>query len=233
MAKRKVASTEEVVKTSAAPAVAAQPFWEKYQKEILYGLGGLALIALLWVGYRSFVAEPKQKEAVEAMWQAQALFESDSFALALNNPGPDLKGFVAIADEYGSTPAGNTAKCYAAICYLQTGDMDNAIKYMEDFDGNDDVLSITKYGVLGDAYSEKKDFDTALKMYSKAVDAGKHEVLQAIYLKKFAQLNDYQGNKDAAVKAYERLRAEFPNQSSADWRDVEKYIYRATGGTGK
>jgi tetratricopeptide (TPR) repeat protein len=230
MAKRKVASTEEAVITSAAPTVAAQPFWEKYQKELLYGLGGLALIALVWFGYKSFVVAPKQEEAVAAMWQAQSLFEQDSFKMALENPGPDLKGFAAIADEYSGTPAGNTAKYYAAICYLQTGDMDNAIKYMEDFSPSEDVLSIMKYGILGDAYSEKKEFDTALKMYEKAVDAGTHETLQSIYLKKYAMLNEYQGKKDEAVKAFERLRRDFPNQQSADWRDVEKYIYRASGG---
>jgi tetratricopeptide (TPR) repeat protein len=227
MAKRKVAQTEEVAAPNAYAETHSQPFWEKYQKEILYGLGGVALLILGYLGYKSFIVEPKQKEAVEAMWMAQAMFERDSFKMALDNPAPEAKGFVALADEYGSTPAGNSAKYYAAICYLQTGDMDNAIKYMEDFDASGDLFPIMKYGVLGDAYSEKQDFDKALSLYEKAVDAGNNEVLSAIYLKKLAQLNDYKGNKDAALKAYERLRRDFPNQNSQDWRDVEKYMYRA------
>jgi tetratricopeptide (TPR) repeat protein len=87
-----------------------------------------------------------------------------------------------------------------------------------------------KYGALGDAYSEKGDYGKALDLYEKAVDATKNDLIAAHYLKKVGMLNEYQGNKDAAVKAYERLHRDYPNTSSQDWRDVEKYIYRAGAG---
>lgn len=206
---------------------AAPPFWEKYQNLLLYGLGALALIVLGWWGYKVLVVEPQQEEAVGAMWQAQIQFDRDSFKLALENPGGGYDGFLSIVDKYGSSDAGNLARYYAGLCYLHLGDLDNAIAQLEDFDAAGDLLPIMKYGVLGDCYSEKKEFDKALDYYKKASEAGKNDLLAAFFLKKLGLLHEYQGNKDAAREAFERLRRDFPNPSSPDWRDIEKYIYRA------
>jgi tetratricopeptide (TPR) repeat protein len=230
MAKRKVDQAEAVVVDQKTQTSTSAPFWEVYQKQILYGIGGIAAVLLLWWGYKNLIVEPKQKEAVAAMWKAEMMFEKDSFNLALNNPGVDAQGFLSIIDNFGGTPAGNSAKYYAAVCYLQTGDFDNAIKYMEDYDGKGELLSTMKYGILGDCYSEKQDFSKALSMYEKAISAGDNETLVPIYLKKLGMLNEKQGDKAAALKAYERIRRDYPNPASADWRDIEKYIYRNGGG---
>lgn len=210
---------------------ASQPFWEKNQNLVLYVLGGLALIVMGWWGYKVLVVQPQQEEAVSAIWQAQVQFDRDSFQLALENPGGGYDGFLGIIDKYGSSAAGNSAKYYAGVCYLRLGDFDKAIEYLDDFSADGDLLPIMKFGMLGDCYSEKKDFSKALDYYEKASNAGNNDLLAAYYLKKLGMLNDQQGNKEAAVEAYERLRRDFPNPTSADWRDIEKYIYRA--GTAK
>lgn len=228
MAKRKQSQSAADVQIEAQEVKpASQPFWETNQNLLLYVLGGLALIVMGWWGYKVLVVEPQQEEAVSAMWQAQLQFERDSFKLALENPGGGYDGFLGIIDKYGSSDAGNSAKYYAGVCYLQMQDFDNAIQYLDDFDAEGDLLPIMKYGLLGDCYSEKQDWDKALEYYDKASKAGNHDVLASYFLKKLGMLNDYRGNKEAALEAYERLRKDFPNPSSADWRDIEKYIYRA------
>lgn len=231
MAKRKVGQSEELDITfeTVETTSHSQPFWEKYQKQIIYALGAILALVALWFGYKKAIVEPQQKEAVGAMWQAQMQFERDSFKQALENPGGGFDGFLSIIDKYGNTPAGNTAKYYAAVCYMQTNDLDNAIKYMEDYSEEGDLLPIMKYGVLGDLYSEKKEFDKAAGMYEKAVNAGNNELLSSMYLRKLGLLHDMQGNKEAANKAFERLRLEFPNLNSQEWRDAEKYIYKNGG----
>lgn len=228
MAKRKVAPTAETIEVQEVQQVSA-PFWETYQKEILYALGAIAAVALGWWLYKSMVVAPKQQEAVASMWQAQNMFERDSFRLALDGPGGGFDGFVALADKYSGTPAGNTANYYAGVSYLQLGEFDNAIQYLDKYDAEGSLLPAMKYGALGDAYSEKKDYGKALDLYEKASTATDNEVLSAMYLKKLGLLNDYQGNKEAALKAYKRLQKDYPNQQSQDWREIEKYIYRAGG----
>ncbi len=226
MAKRKVSPTleETSVQEVYAPTVS---FLEKYQTLLIYVLGGILALFLGYWLYKYLIVAPKQEEAVAAMWHAQALFEQDSFKMALENPGGGFDGFQTLADKYSGTPAGSTA-CYSAgICYLHLGDYDNAIKYLDKSSPGGTLLPAIRLGALGDAYSEKKDYASALKYYDKAVDASENELLGAYFLKKLAMLNDYQGNKEAALKAYERLRTDYPNQSSQDWREVEKYIYRA------
>ena len=229
MAKRKSQAAEEITvqEVNAAPA---RPFWEQNPKLILYALGAIVVALGGWWLYKTLVVAPKQKEAVAAMWHAQQQFERDSFQLALNNPGGGFDGFVALADKFSGTPAGNTANYYAGVCYLHLGDFDNAIKYLDDFSPEGDLMPAMKYGTLGDCYSEKGDFNKALDYYEKAADATKNDLIAGYYLKKLGLLNEIQGNKEAALKAFERLRRDFPNPASPDWRDVEKYIYRAGGG---
>jgi tetratricopeptide (TPR) repeat protein len=228
MAKRK-SDQAEVVETQEVRGVTAPsvPIWERNPKLIMYALGGIAALVIGWLLYKNLIVGPQQKEAEVAMWQAEQLFGKDSFQLALDNPGGGYEGFAALADKYGSTKAGNVCNYYAALCNLHTGNFDNAIQYMEKFDAVGQVLPAIKYGVLGDCYSEKQDFSKALGFYEKAADAAEVDVIAIYYLKKLGMLNEHQGNKEAAIKAYERIRVDYPNPQVTDWRDIEKYIYRA------
>ncbi len=227
MAKRKSDQAEPVeaqeVKPVSAPSI---PIWERNPKLVMYVLGGIGAIVAAWLLYKNMIVAPQEKEAVAAMWQAEQQFGRDSFQLALENPGGGYEGFAALADKYSATKAGNACNYYAAICNLQTGNFDGAIQYMEKFDGVGQVLPAFKYGVLGDCYSEKQDFAKALDYYEKAADAAEVDVVAIYYLKKLGMLHEHQGNKEAALKAYERIRKDHPNPAVNDWRDIEKYIYR-------
>ncbi len=230
MAKRKATQAEDAIVEVQEVQATSQPFWEKNPNIILYAVLAVALIFGGWWAYKNLIVAPKQKEAVDAMWQAQMQFDRDSFKLALENPGGGFEGFLGIIDKFGGTPAGNLSKYYAGVCYLQMGDLDNTISYMDQFSADGDMMPIMKNGILGDAYADKGDFAKALEYYEKASKAGKNDVLAAVYLKKLGQLNDMQGNKEAAAAAFERLRTEFPNPNSPEWREVEKYIYKSGAG---
>ncbi|MBL7826323.1 MAG: tetratricopeptide repeat protein [Saprospiraceae bacterium] len=228
MAKRKSESAETVeIQEVTATRTPTVPFWEKNPKIVMYVLGGIAVLIGGWMLYKNLVVGPKNQEALSAMWQAEQQFGRDSFLMALDNPGGGYDGFVTLADKYSGTPAGNLCNYYAAICNLQTGNFDGAIEYMNKYDASGETLPALKYGVLGDAYAEKQDYSKALDYYGKAADATEVDVLAIYYLKKLGMLNEHQGNKEAALKAYERIQRDFPNPQIADWRDVEKYIYRA------
>ena len=228
MAKRKVAQNTDTIEVQEVQTVSA-PFWETYQKQLLYALGAVVVLIAGWWLYKSLIVAPKQQEAVASMWQAQNMFERDSFRLALDGSGGGFDGFVALADKYSGTPAGNLANYYAGVSYLHLGEFDNAIQYLEKYDAEGELLPAMKYGALGDAYSEKKDFSKALDLYKKASDATDNELLSSVYLKRLGLLYQHEGNKEEAVKAFERLRRDYPNQQSQDWREIEKYIYRAGG----
>jgi tetratricopeptide (TPR) repeat protein len=229
MAKRKVSQTETVIAEEVS-AVSVQSLWEKYQNLILYVVGGILVVILGWWLYNKMIVEPRQTEAVAAMWQAEQQFGRDSFQLALENPGGGFDGFLAIADKFSGTGAGNLANYYCGICYLHSGDFDKALEYLKDYSAKTDDMAAVRYGCIGDAYSEKQDYDSAEGYYKKAANATKNELIAGYYLKKLGMFYEFQNKKDDALKAYERLRRDYPNPGSNDWREVEKYIYRAGAG---
>lgn len=221
--RKKQVQDETLIDLSQAK-VTAENFWETNQKFILGGLAAIVLLVGGYAFYRFVIVEPRQKEAVEQMFQAQMQFERDSFELALNNPGGGYSGFLEIMDQYGSTPAGNTAAYYAGICYLNLGNFSEAITYLEKYSPKDELTKAMKLGAIGDAYAEQDQLDKALSHYNKAANAGENALTTPYYLLKVAQLQEKQGKLAEARKAYEQIRSEYPE--SEEGQDVEKYLAR-------
>lgn len=202
----------------------ASDFLEKNQTKIF---GGLALAVLIFGGifaYNQFFKAPAEKTAMEGISQAQFQFDQDSFALALTNPGNGYAGFLDMIDNQGGTKAGNAAKAYAGISYLQLGQYDAAISFMNDFSASGEIAPIIKNGVLGDAYSEKNEFDSALSYYKKAVSAGNNEMLTPYYLNKVGMLSLKQNDMSGSKSAFEKIKNDYPFSAIA--KDAEKYLTR-------
>lgn len=200
----------------------AEDFFERNQKTILAAATAIALLVGGYLFYQNFILKPRQMEVVEQMSEAEYQFERDSFGLALANPGGGYPGFADIVKNYSGTDAANAALYYAGVSTLNRGEYDAAISYLEDFDADGELLPIMKQGTLGDAYSEKGDLDKALSLYNKAVSAGDNELLTPYYLKKVAMLSEKLGKTDAALKAWERIKKDYP--SSTEAREASKFI---------
>ena len=198
-----------------------QNFIEKNGKMLAIAIGLLALLIGGYYAYKLLVQAPKQKEAVEQMFQAQFQFDRDSFKLALTNPGGGYPGFVDIVEQYSSTPAGNLANYYAAVSYLKLGDFDASQSYLKAFNPPDELLAATKNGLMGDIAGEKGDLDAALSYYKKAA-AKDLDVVTPYYLKKIGLLLTKQGKADDAAAAFKQIKEKYPN--SAEGRNVDKYL---------
>ncbi len=199
----------------------ANDWFEKNKQMLTYGLIALAVVVGGYFAYNYFTSR-NQEKAVAQMFQAESKFARDSFAAALNNPGGGAKGFVAIAKEYGGTKAGNNAKLYAGLSYLNLGKYDDAIKMLEDYSAPTDLFGMTKNGALGDAYSEKNNFAEALKFYKKAAEITDNQALTPYYLKKYAMLSEKQKDVATALETYKTIKLKYPN--APDARDIDKYI---------
>ena len=141
----------------------ASDFFERNQNLIFGVLAAVVLIAGGIFAYYNFFQKPREDRAMNALSQAQIQFERDSFALALQNPGGGNDGFLDIIDRYSGTKAGNLANYYAGVCWLNLGQYEAAIEHLKDFSPKGQVTPITKYGAMGDAYSELEDYDKAFK----------------------------------------------------------------------
>lgn len=202
----------------------AQGFIEANQNTIFGIAAGVIGLILVVFAYKNLYKAPQNVEAMEMMSAAQTQFEQDSFSRALVNPAIGKSGFIDIVDSYGSTDAGNLAKYYAGISYLNLGNYEVAISYLEDFNAGGTVTPIMKAGALGDAYSELGEMDKALSFYKKAANTDKVDVLTAYYLMKYGMLSEIQGNTAEALSAYTEIKSEYPTTPSG--RDIDKYLMR-------
>ena len=196
-------------------------FFEDNQMMIIGAAALIGLIVCAYFAYKFLYKAPREKEATEQIYKAEQQFLKDSFALALEAPGAGYDRFLDIIDNDGSTKTGNIAKYYAGISYLNLGRFEDAISYLNSYNESGNVTSITKYGALGDAYSELGDFSKALSSYNKATSKGVG-VLTPYYLHKLGILAYREGDSSQAAKAFNRLKAEFPSAPEAE--EASKYL---------
>ena len=106
-------------------------FFEKNGRMLSYVFLGLLVLAALVFGYRSLILQPRATKAAEMIAEAQNRFEGENPDFETALLGDDnAAGFLDVIEKYGSTPSGNLAKHYAGICYLRTGDLEHAAKYL-------------------------------------------------------------------------------------------------------
>ena len=222
MAKKKDAAEDRIVAVEEALSKTEQ-FIENNQKYITYGVIAIIAVILIFFGYRKFVQLPKEKNAQLAIYKAQNYFEADSIDLALFGDGESY-GFVDIVDDFGSTEAGNLAKYYSGVCYLQKGEYEEAISYLKKFKSNDLILPSMALGAIGDAYMQLGDIDKAIDYYLDAAAKKENDFTSPTFLMKAGWALEINKEYAKALEIFEKVKKEFPKARES--RDTEKYIAR-------
>ena len=222
----KDSTTAGVFNSLDATASKTEEWVAKNQKYIFGIVAAIALVTVGYVLYQKFVAQPKEDEAANEMFEAQQNFQkavdgtkSDSlFNLALK--GSEGKfGFKDIAEKFSGTAAGNLANYYAGIAYLNTGKYAEAISSLEKFKSDDEILSVLAQGAIGDCYSQKKQQKEALTYYIKASEMNKNDLTTPRFLLKAGQTSLSLGNKADALKYFTEIKEKYestPEGSTID-----------------
>lgn len=225
MSKEKKTPANENLKEVEHALTTAELFFEKNAKIISIIFGAAVVVALLMLATHRFYTIPHETKAKEQIFTAEQYFEKDSFNLALNGDG-NYPGVLDIIDNYGRTPAGNLAKYYAGISYLQLGKYKEAIGYLEDFKTDDLLLKPVATGAIGDAYAELGNKEKALKYYAEAANVKTNNFTTPIYLLKEGRMYEMMGNKEKALATYQTIKDKYGD--SNEGRLAEKYIARLT-----
>lgn len=221
-------TTAEVFNTLDEGASKTEAFVAKNQKYIFLIIGLVAVIVLGSLGYKEFIKNPSQTLARNDMYQAQRFFEEgvsvsvqkDSlFNLALNG-GEGKFGMLDIINEYGGTPAGNLANYYAGTAYLKLKDYKNAITYLSNFKGGDEVLGPLAKGNIGDAFVQLNQPEEALSYYEEAAEMRNNGYTTPMYLFKAATIALDLGDTETALSYFNRIKEEYPKATEAATIDV-------------
>ena len=204
-----------------------EAFFEKNSKAFVAAVVAFCVVVGGVYGYRKLVAEPRVEKASELIAEAQYRFEQENpnYELALNGD-ENGAGFLDVIEQYGSTPAGNLAKHYAGICYLKSGDLENAAAYLAKFSPvkglPGEIINAQNLGLQGDIAVDNGDLEAAVKLFAKAVKASDNLYTTPLYLRKQGLALKALGRQEEAVVVFEKILAEYP--ASMDAREAEKLL---------
>lgn len=201
----------------------SEAFVNKYKVAII---GAVVAIFLLIGGitlYNQFIAQPAEKEAAEALFPAEALFIQGKYQEAIDGDSISL-GLVAVADEYSSTNSGNLANAYAGIAFAQLGKYEDAINYLEKFDGDDQMVAPAAKGTLGNCYAQIGEKSKAIDCFIDAAESADNNVISPYYLLQAGIMYEQTGAPNKALSVYEQIKNKYPTSTQAT--SIEKYINR-------
>ena len=205
----------------------SEAFFLKYKKAIIAAVVALIVIIAGVVLYKTYVSEPNEQKASTAIAKGQDYFAQGLFEVALKGDSTGYKGFVALASDYSSTAAGNLANLYAGLCNAQLGNWDEAVKYLENYDGADDqMITPAALGALGNAYAHQNQLDKAVETLKKAADKADNNSLSPTFLVQAGEILESQGKKAEALKLYQTVKDKYKN--SMAYQTIDAYIVRVS-----
>jgi predicted negative regulator of RcsB-dependent stress response len=201
-----------------------QVFLDKNKGMINKVFVGLAIVLGGYFVMSEMVWGPNNEASQEALWEAQYVFEADSFAAAI-----DL--FEEITDEYSSTSAGNVANLYLGISLMKQSQFDEAIDALENYSGSGYFMPAIGTGLLADCYSETNEVDKAVKLYKAAAKEADSKVYSPYFLKKAGLLLEQNGEAGSAVDLYQSILDKYYYEDIREFanerREIVKNLARA------
>ncbi len=221
--KKQVAPEDEQLANVEQALSASELFFEQNQKKVLYAVSAVIVIVLAVLAFRNFYLVPREEQAANELYKAQAYFAVDSFRVALEGDGIECIGFEQIAADYSITKSADLACLYAGICNYKLGNYAEAVSYLKKFDGSDLNISASATQLLGDSYVALDELKKAISCYEKVAEM-KHDIFSPMSLKKAGIAYEAQGNYKAAEKAYNSIKENYPQSPEAG--EADKYIAR-------
>lgn len=215
--------------SAAKPAVkqsGGSNFIQENQKSLLFIGGGVVVLILLYIGYQQFYLAPRAETAKDQIYRAETYAPVDSLRQRAIEGDGSYPGFKEIADEYENTKSANVANAYLGGLYLRQGQYQEAINALEKYSNTgSEILDPLVIGLLGDAYSELKDYRKAASYYKKAAEKNKNSFTSPLMLKKLGLVYEAQNDFRQAADAYKKIRSDYPESQEAS--AIEGFIARA------
>ena len=195
-------------------------FFEDNRNLVFGILGGIVLLVIMGFGYGIF-KDHQEDQAQDALAGAVRLYEKSDWRGALD--GADgVKGLLEVADEYGSTKAGNLALYYAADAYYKLGENESALRYFQEFNNEDDALGAGAYAGEAAVLESTGKYEEAGDRYKQAALVYESNFTSGRYLQSAGRNYERAGNYAEAREVYELIREQFPESAQAN--DVDMLI---------
>ncbi len=218
------------LKMSATQKETAQPvkkgsFIQENTKSLAFIAGAIIVLVGIFIWYQGVYLKNRAEEAANQMFKAEQFVGIDSLANKAINGEGGYPGLEKIAEEYENTKSANLANLYLGGIYLRKGEYKKAIDALSKYSATGSpVTDPLALGLLGDAYSELKDYKQAATYYKKAIDKSTNKFTSPMFLKKLGLVNETLKDFKAAEESYTKIKTQFPESQEAQM--IDSYIAR-------
>ena len=182
-------------------------FFDKYGSKLLKALLAVTISAVgvfVWFSYSESSTAENEQAAELALTNA------------INGMG-DAESFVAVYNEYQNTKAGNTAAYMAGAAYLEANDLANAKNYLSKYENVEgeagEIINALVYTLRGDIAVEENDLNTAIELYTSALNASDDFYSYSNAVEKLAVVYSAMGEAEKVQELYVALVAKYPAQA--------------------
>ncbi|KAA6348621.1 hypothetical protein EZS27_003950 [termite gut metagenome] len=203
----------------------SEAFIIKHQKTIIGFVIGIVLVVAGFLAYKHLYSDPREEKAQIALFKGEEYFRTENYELALNGDSLGYDGFLKVIEQYGRTKAANLAKAYAGLCYKNLMEYEKAIEYLSGFTGNDQMVTPSILGAMGNTYAELDQLDKAVSFLLKAADKADNNTLSPVFLKQAGEILVKQAKYDDAISTYTQIKNKYFQSYQAI--DIDKYIEQA------
>jgi tetratricopeptide (TPR) repeat protein len=200
----------------------ATKWYEEHKKVVSSVVTGLVIVIIAAIVIRNNIVSSNEQATTE-LSKILKYYDQGNYEAAINGiPQENVRGLLAVVNEYGSTHAGEFAKFYLANSYYALGNYDKALEYYLEVDLKDDLLQASAYAGAASCYENKGNHSSAASYYEKAAMRGKENVQAAEQLQRAALNYAAAGNRGKAVELLKKIKKDFPTSSVA--REVDRYM---------
>ncbi len=199
---------------------------EDNKKYINWALIAIAVLALLAIGYIYGIHNPNKEKAKEQIGNAD-------IELLQGDEENALKDYEKVAAEFSNKTA-ERAHLNAAILLYQKGEYEKAVKHLEDYSAEGNLIGPASKSLLGDCYVNLKKLDKAMSAYDQAISManGNELYAPAFMIKKATVLHEQKKYAEEAA-IYQEIKDKYMLYAQQYRFDVDKYLERANALAGK
>ncbi|MBQ7553423.1 MAG: tetratricopeptide repeat protein [Bacteroidaceae bacterium] len=211
-------NVEEVLSSSEA-------FILKNKKTIVGAIVALVVVIAGIFAYNNLYKAPREKKAYAALFKGEQYFENDQFDLAINGDSIGFSGLLKVADEFSGTKAANLANAYAGLSYAHLGMNEEALKLLDKFSADDEMIAPAIKGAMGNCYVELGNISKAISLLQAAAKEADNNTLSPIFLQQAGELLVKEGKYDEAITAYQTIKDKYFRSYQS--MDIDRFLQEA------
>lgn len=191
----------------------AANFFNENRTTILAIVISVIVVVGALVGYNYYAANQEQ-QAQQLLAIAEGYYSEGDYDKAINGDTFELTyGFLAIANDYSGTEAGNLAIYYAAVSSFKLGNIEDALGYLSRYDAPSGILGVGPVSFNAKLLLANGNAEKAAETFVKAANWDVNDTTTPYNLYQAAEAYFEAGNLDKAQELSERIIEEYPSSS--------------------